>query len=422
MLRPDGESIDMVEVLSEGGAAQTASLLGVIAERLSTVSSVAHGCTWCGGTAGVATFFAEYARVADAPATSLRRAEKYMSESLEGLGRLRLEAGLFDGVAGVAWATAFVGTDADASDDADEDAASSAQYAVLDRALLDLFSLSPYAGPFDIAGGMAGIALYALERGHDPLARELVARIVERLAETWGEDGGWPKRLAWIPPGARPLHVEGELDVGVAHGAGGVLPVLAAAVALGLGGSTARELYAKTRDWILACRLDEDDSTFPGVIVSGRVPTSTRAGWCYGDPGMAAALHAAGRAVGDDELMAVAVRTGERSLARPVARWGVSELGLCHGAAGVARCFHRLYRATEHELFARAARAWFDVLLRADPSRVCEGVGVLTGAVGIGLTLIDALSGSCSGWDRPLALCTVLDEAPADSHEKKEVA
>lgn len=349
--------------------------------------------------AGIALFFAQRARAGIAPQRSRELARQAMDQALDALAQQSLRAGLFSGFTGIGWSA----TQLNGGDD----------FEALDEALLELLSVSPYRGPFDLLEGLAGFALYALERPSEASARRIVEQVLAHLAESWADGGGWPKRLAWMPASSRADHEEGELDVCVAHGAGGVLPVLAAAAQLGVASSTARWLYEAARTWILSTALDDPAFTFPSVVVPGKPPARARGAWCYGDPGMAAALHAAGRAMHDVELMQFAVRTAERALRRPASSWGVSDLAICHGAAGVARCYHRLYQGSGQELFAEAARQWLGQVLERAPGPKWESLGVLSGAAGIGLTLLDALTGECSSWDRPLGLSTALDAGGA---------
>jgi hypothetical protein len=97
------------------------------------------------------------------------------------------------------------------------------------------------------------------------------------------------------------------------------------------------------------------------------------------------------------------------------------DANLCHGAAGVAHIFHRLYRATADRRFADAARHWFGrTLAMRVPGRGFAGFrdydgseggrtrwvtdpGLL-GAGGVALTLVAAVTGAEPAWDRLLLL------------------
>ncbi len=144
--------------------------------------------------------------------------------------------------------------------------------------------------------------------------------------------------------------------------------------------------------------------------------------WCYGDPGVAAAFAAAGESLDDRALRAFALDVAHAAARRPVESSGVVDAGLCHGAAGVAHVFHRLWRASGDPVCRDAALAWFERALErvADRPNVAgfatfgferrregeyvEDPGLLTGAAGTGLALVAAVSRRAPEWDRFLLL------------------
>ncbi|MDP9121776.1 MAG: Lanthionine biosynthesis cyclase LanC, partial [Acidobacteriota bacterium] len=105
---------------------------------------------------------------------------------------------------------------------------------------------------------------------------------------------------------------------------------------------------------------------------------------------------------------------------------GVRDAGLCHGAAGLAHLFNRMYQTSGVEELGTAARRWFDKTL--DYRRPGEGVGgflafdpsgsvpgavpgaaqwrsdpnFLEGSAGVGLALLGAVSTVEPAWDRLL--------------------
>ena len=93
---------------------------------------------------------------------------------------------------------------------------------------------------------------------------------------------------------------------------------------------------------------------------------------------------------------------------------------LCHGSAGRAHIFNRLYQATGESLFAETALYWFDETLSLrTPGEGTGGFlvnehgtddallnvhGLLMGAAGLGLTLTAACHSIEPQWDRALLL------------------
>ena len=100
---------------------------------------------------------------------------------------------------------------------------------------------------------------------------------------------------------------------------------------------------------------------------------------------------------------------------RPADDAGVTDAGVCHGAAGLALIWLRFYRATGETCFAEAARRWY--LHTLDFHTPGQGVAgyrsrnihgwnddpsLLTGACGVGLVLQAGLSTVEPAWDRLL--------------------
>jgi lantibiotic modifying enzyme len=149
-----------------------------------------------------------------------------------------------------------------------------------------------------------------------------------------------------------------------------------------------------------------------------------RTAWCYGDPGIALALLAAGRAAGEPAWEREALALGHAIARRPPEICHVEDAGLCHGAAGLGHVLNRLYQATGDPELLAAARAWFErAFTYWEPGRGIGGFlaytppegdfdrlvwnedpGFLTGSAGIALTLLAATSDVEPAWDRLLLL------------------
>ena len=122
-------------------------------------------------------------------------------------------------------------------------------------------------------------------------------------------------------------------------------------------------------------------TTWPTVSSLG----PARSAWCYGDPGVAAALLLAARDVGEPAWAAAATDLAVRAAARPAAQTGVADAGLCHGSAGLAHLFGLMYQMTAEAALADAARFWVGRTL--EQSRVSTAPGWLEGAAGVALAM-----------------------------------
>ena len=207
----------------------------------------------------------------------------------------------------------------------------------------------------------------------------------------------------------------------MAHGIAGVIPFLARVHRLGLAQQTVRPLLDGAVGWLLAHLVDTAAGpTVPSFVADGVEPGPTRSAWCYGDPGVAAALLLAGRDADEPGWVAAATGLAVRAAARPPDQTGVVDAGLCHGSAGLAHLFNRMYQMTAEPALADAARFWVERTLEfcsaaapgpgAAPTNAARsawnGPGLLEGAAGVALAMEAAGTTVEPAWDQMLLVST----------------
>lgn len=393
-----------------------------IAEALPDAASRAGSpqASLASGLAGQALFYA-YLALSTADEAAAERAAEFLERAADELANTPLPPHLYAGFPGVAWTMEHL---QDVLFETPEGEEAEDPILEIDEALLGPLSRSPWIGEYDLIGGLAGLGVYALERLPRPSARTLLERIVERLAELseeMAEGSAWFSPPERLPEWQREIHTRGNYNLGVAHGLPGVVPVLAGACAAGVAVERARPLLESSVSFLLARRLPPgSQSCFAGTYAPWEESSPTRLAWCYGDPGIAAALLVAARAVGNAEWERQAIDIALVAAARDESTAFVRDAGLCHGAAGVGHLFNRMYQATGEERLAEAARLWFErtFAFQAPGEPVAgfrawemgiEGspgwrpdAGFLEGAAGVGLALLGAVSGVEPAWDRVL--------------------
>jgi lantibiotic biosynthesis protein len=375
-----------------------------------------RGPSLAGGDAGEAYFFTYLDQVRpgqgfdDLAMTLLERA-------IEATGNLQAPPGLYSGFSGVAWTLEHLRGRL-FEDDGEEDPGEE-----VIAALIDHVALSPWRGHYDLISGLVGFAVYALERLPRPGGRECLERIVARLAETAERR---PDGVTWLTgPDLMidrdlELYPQGNYNLGVAHGVPGVIGVLAESCAAGV---DARDLLDGSVAWLLDQKMPAGTgAVFPyNVAPNVAEPKPTRLAWCYGDLGIAASLLMAARTVGEESWEREALKIARIAAARTDEKEaGVIDAGICHGAAGAAHLFNRLYQATGDPVFRDAALFWLErVLAYHQPGKgvggyeawtVGDGLeldwrpdpGFLTGSSGVGLVLLAAASAVEPEWDRVL--------------------
>lgn len=366
------------------------------------------------GAAGRALFYA-YLNRARPDAEVAARSRTLLDGAIDGIGELSALPALYSGFCGVAWTVDHLLPSGE--DDPNSE---------LDELLLEL--VDGWEGPYDLVSGLCGFGVYALGRAHRPSGRAILARVVEKLeaSATPAPDGlRWLTRPEWMSPWARERFPGGYHNLGLAHGAPAIALVLAGAAHVldGDAADRARAAYAGALQFILTPRLPPESASFLSECDEDRV--ATRAAWCYGDPGAAAALFAAARALGDATRERDALSLALRAAAR-ADDGGVRDAGLCHGAAGLALIFQQLHHATGDARFADAARRWYrDTLARRSDDarggffawtpgddgggRLDDDASLITGLVGVGLALLAAVTPVAPRWSTVMGLALPPD-------------
>jgi hypothetical protein len=340
------------------------------------------------GDLGCAVFLAYHARWRG-DERSAQVCDAIRSRALEGAAACE-EPSFYSGLAGMAWAIDHADEVLGGGGEPDDGPAA---------ALDEILAARPDGIEFEWLSGMAGWAVYGLARPASPVRAQLLGRIVEELASR-AEPA--PGGVRWRCPDWMPLaqdrqrFPDGCYPLDPAHGAMGPIGALAGCAAAGVAADRAGPLLDAAVGWLLGQRMEGDGALFPrcaGEREGGL-------GWCAGDPGVAAVLHAAGVAQGRPAWMDAALEAARRA-ARALGDEVGIEGGLCHGAAGLGHVFGRLAQASGDEELARAARralgAAMDVPASGDAS-------LLTGRAGVGLALLAAASEVEPAWDRALLI------------------
>jgi lantibiotic biosynthesis protein len=360
-----------------------------------------------GGAAGLAVCHAVAARERPGgPAREL--AAGCLDSAIEVLASQPFSMSLYSGFTGIAWAAELVdrllpGEIADRNGD-------------IDLALAQAVRHYPQDGPYDLIDGLAGLGAYALARWPRPAAVECLGSILAELDERarWDADGAywWTPASALVGP-RRQLYPAGGVDVGVAHGMAGVLPLLARACSLGVAEATVRPLLDGAIRWLLAHLVDSPaGATTPSFLADGTKPGPARSAWCYGDPGVAMALLLAARELSEPGWQLAGTELAVRAARRPPEDTGVSDAGICHGTAGLAHLFSRMYQLTGEPELAGAAVAWSERTLAMCGARgngaapAWSGPGLLEGAAGIALVLLAGCLPAEPVWDQMLLIST----------------
>jgi hypothetical protein len=401
-------------ILSGTMADQALQAVDAIAETIPSMASLPtqRNPSLSKGQAGLAVLYAWMARTRRAPQADVL-AWTYLDHAIEAVSTQALKPSLFGGFTGVALAADLVGhlLDPEAGD----------RNEAVDDALLRLLGQpNRWPAPHDLVEGVTGLGVYALQRHPRPVAIESLRRVVERLHERARHDEHglcW-----WTPP--EEIHEEwrkqyptGRADLGVAHGVTGAIALLGGICGVGIEQAAARSLLEAAVRWLCGHSIaTEAGPTFPLWVAPGFEPYPARSAWCYGDPGIAAALLTAARGANVPDWGQAAVALACRAAERPASTTGVVNACFCHGAAGLAHLYNRIYQATGEPTLGRAAAYWLERTLdfylqarekgdgwvqgRREQPWTWTGIGLVEGAAGVALVLLAATSSIEPIWDR----------------------
>jgi hypothetical protein len=243
---------------------------------------------------------------------------------------------------------------------------------------------------YDVVNGVTGTARLLLDAAEDPdessdtvisaltaSLKHLVA-LTEPLQVDRATVPGW-----WVPTELEPVaedqrtYPRGDFNLGLAHGAPGPLMLLTLAAERGHTVPGQHEAIHTLATWLRSWTLRDQVGPYWPARVSFEDQTATarpeqlftRSAWCYGTPGVAAALHRAGTLLQVPDWCAVAVESLRAVLVRDPSQWRLDGPTVCHGQAGLLQVLHRVgVAAAEPDLLDGARRVAELILDQADPA------------------------------------------------------
>ncbi|MEW1912155.1 lanthionine synthetase C family protein [Kitasatospora sp. NPDC085895] len=425
-------AVDVLSRLRDPGTAEAAGRAGARRGRPRwTPYSTAQGA------GGLALAFGHLDRCLPGQGWDLV-AHRHLARAVEGTARDPVKAlGLFSGLAGVAFTTAYL-ADGRGRYRALLGDLDNSLYTRIPRRLPAVDGRGLAVGTFDVVSGWTGVAACLRVRppgpDRDRASTTLLGWLVDLCRGCPDPDGlpAWHTPHALIADEAMRAKYPGAVaNCGLAHGITGPLALLALVHADARGPAVPghTEAIRRAASWLAAQHVadargggypsvaayppavEEPSAAVPGARAPA--PTPARDAWCYGSPGVARALWLAGTALGDSGLTAAATAALRTALARPIAWRRVDSPGFCHGVAGLLQITLRFAADTGDEAIGAAAHRLVDQLLgeyrprspfgyrsvEPDGTRA-DRVGLLEGTPGIALALLAAATPEPPAWDR----------------------
>ncbi|GAB3450454.1 lanthionine synthetase C family protein [Actinophytocola sediminis] len=264
---------------------------------------------------------------------------------------------------------------------------------------------------YDLVSGLTGIGQLLLRcaPGTDAVGRILDYLVHLTAPRVDGLPGWWVTRdpdMTLPTPGGHANH-------GVAHGISGVLAFLGTALRSGVTVEGHREAIAAICAYLDHWRHDDErGSWWPEWITRDELATGTsrqrgpfRPSWCYGTPGIARAQQIAAIATGDTTRQRSAERAIVACLSDADQLAGITDIGLCHGWAGL---YQTVWRAAQDALTPEIGHHLPHLAesLTSHAAEAQDAPGLLAGIAGLALATRTAAHNSApiSGWDACLLI------------------
>jgi hypothetical protein len=363
-----------------------------------------------------------------------------LNESIDTASQFAGYSGLFGGITGLGWMVEHISqllsnfsaapddNSSESSRNQNADKEENDLVADIDVALLKKLSHMETSTPYDLISGLVGLGVYFLERLPRKSAVEGTRAVFDRLEKMSQrmETGiSWHTGPELLPDWQREECPNGYYNLGVAHGVPGVIHFV---TEVWVSNIVERERCYRLLDgaikWLIAQQRSSGPlSRFGSWVYSGGKSSESRMAWCYGDLGILSVLSQVSSRTGRSDWQMVAEELLNHCLAWPDDKTGIQDAPLCHGAAGVAHIFNRLYQTSHDRRCLEAALLWYERTLAF--RKVGTGVGgfstlsragvggaavwqarpaFLDGALGIALALLAAVAPIEPCWDRLLLL------------------
>lgn len=234
----------------------------------------------------------------------------------------------------------------------------------------------------DIINGLSGLVFYACCRRHIPQNNELSKKIVDLIGKN-------------ILDSNRP-----ELsDFGIAHGMPGIVTALSDHM-IQFGDDDLKQTINSLIMQIRKSKIKGQISNYP---YRSHTSSASRLGWCYGDLSVAIALHRAGIALSNEEMLGEAVELIDSACDRNNETAQVIDAGLCHGSLGLTHLLRRCTKISTSIKVPISSQYWLNYFVLQQSGQLnhsFRGVGFLEGISGGALAALSALiNDDAHPWD-----------------------
>ena len=214
---------------------------------------------------------------------------------------------------------------------------------------------------FDFIYGSTGIVNYLLER--NSIGSDAYSKYIEAL-ESFGEaEKGSIKWKSVIDKDKQDY----GYNLSLSHGIAAIIVVLSKIQQSNYRIKKTKKILTQSINFILSKKQNTNNyiSNFPNLISKKIKYGNSRLAWCYGDLGIGIALYIASISLNDQILEKESLQILRHSTNRvSLLENSVIDAGICHGTAGIAQIYSRMYSYTNEQVFRNSAKYWINQTLK----------------------------------------------------------
>ncbi|MGN6510703.1 MAG: lanthionine synthetase LanC family protein [Chitinophaga sp.] len=261
--------------------------------------------------------------------------------------------------------------------------------------------------------GPMGVVYYLNRTIGNPASRKAIEEIVGMYHEHAVKDDYGLRIKNMI---VKETH-EKEYNMSLSHGLSGNLSILADACAKGLEVPLMEEIMKGGVRYIHHTEVSETEpgvtnSFFPSYlsehegfsIEANKGHYKTRLAWCYGDLNMSFLFFRLARIYGRQDYYDKAVAIARNTLHRKTRNEAqVADIYFCHGSAGLAYLYLRIYEITGEDCFRQQSEHWYAMTDERLDSSIAQFTAdspfsLLEGYPGVALTYLSRMLGKGLAW------------------------
>ncbi len=220
--------------------------------------------------------------------------------------------------------------------------------------------LDEYAYNIDPMHGLLGISNYLFQREND-YANKSLCKMLQILNKRKNENNNTTFWESGVDSTNK--NIERHVNFGYAHGIPAILTFLSKLIKRNINLKLSQKLFSSTYKYFIQYYNDTEPTYFPSHVQNDLIRKNQRIAYCYGDLSISCGLAIVGKNCGSIEITKLAKKCALNIATLSIDRKEeFSDIGLCHGAAGNAFMFSKLYKTFGNKILKKASILQFENL------------------------------------------------------------